>query len=79
MEKSTATLPRRVYVQGLSERELEVLSLLTEGATNQDIAARLTVSLNTVKKHISNIFMKLDSPNRTHAAYLARKMGLVVE
>lgn len=66
-------------VEPLSEREMEVLSLLTEGATNQDIAARLTVSLNTVKKHTSNIFSKLGAPNRTHAVYVARKLGLLVK
>jgi LuxR family maltose regulon positive regulatory protein len=67
-----------VVIEPLSERELEVLNLLTLGAANQDIAAQLTVSLNTVKKHTSNIFSKLGVPNRTQAVYLAHKLGLIV-
>ena len=45
---------------GLSPRELEVLRLMAEGLSNQEIAARLFVSLNTVKTHSANLFIKLD-------------------
>ncbi len=68
-----------MLIESLSERELEVLNLLTLGTANQDIAAQLTVSLNTVKKHTSNIFSKMGVPNRTQAVYLGRKLGLIVE
>jgi len=68
-----------MLIESLSERELEVLNLLTLGTANQDIATQLTVSLNTVKKHTSNIFSKLGVPNRTQAVYLARKLGLILE
>ena len=68
-----------LFLEPLSERELEVLNLLRLGTANQDIATQLTVSLNTVKKHNSSIFSKLGVPNRTQAVYLARKLGLVVD
>ncbi len=68
-----------VLIESLSERELEVLNLLTVGAANQDIAMQLTVSLNTVKKHTSNILSKMGVPNRTQAVYLGRKLGLIIE
>ncbi|WP_315814747.1 response regulator transcription factor [Paraflavitalea speifideaquila] len=45
---------------GLSKRELEVLQLIANGHSNQEIADRLFVSLNTVKTHSSNLFLKLD-------------------
>jgi LuxR family maltose regulon positive regulatory protein len=66
-------------IEVLSKRELEILALLSQGATNQDIAANLCVSLNTVKKHISNIYSKMSVPNRTQATFLARKLGLIAE
>jgi DNA-binding NarL/FixJ family response regulator len=63
--------------EGLSERELEVLGLLVEGATNESIAARLFVSEKTVKTHLSNIFRKLGVSNRTQAAAKAIRGRLV--
>jgi NarL family two-component system response regulator LiaR len=61
----------------LSERELEVLSLLVLGLSNADIAARLTISRNTVRHHVRNILDKLDAANRTEAVALAVQLGLV--
>jgi two-component system, NarL family, response regulator LiaR len=55
-------------VNSLSERELEVLRLLTRGLQNNEIAQKLSVSENTIRTHISNILMKLDLRDRTQAA-----------
>jgi DNA-binding NarL/FixJ family response regulator len=51
----------------LSERELDVFMLLLEGKTNKTIAEELFVSVNTVKFHLQNIYLKLDVDNRTDA------------
>jgi len=61
----------------LSERELEVLHFLAAGCSNREIAARLYISMNTVKTHIKNINSKLNVHNRTHAVFAARDLGLV--
>ena len=62
---------------GLSERELEVLSLVAEGLTNHDIAQRLVLSEHTVNRHVANILRKLGLPSRAAAASLAGRHGLV--
>ena len=62
---------------GLSPRELEVLRLMAEGLSNQEIAARIFVSLNTVKTHSANLFIKLDVRRRTQAVEKARKLNLI--
>lgn len=59
----------------LSQREMEVLSLITEGLGNKEIAARLFISEKTVKTHVANIFGKLQVKSRTQAALYASKMG----
>jgi LuxR family maltose regulon positive regulatory protein len=61
----------------LSERELEVLRLLGEGLTNQQIAGRLFIVVGTVKKHTSNIYGKLGASNRTQAIARARELNLL--
>jgi len=61
----------------LTAREREVLSLLTEGLTNAEIAARLSVSLSTVKTHVSSIIAKLGAATRTEAAAIAVRDQLV--
>ncbi|MFQ6028314.1 MAG: LuxR C-terminal-related transcriptional regulator [Dehalococcoidia bacterium] len=61
----------------LSDRELEVLSLVSRGATNREIAQSLTITQNTVKAHLRRILEKLDLRNRQHAAAYAVQEGLV--
>jgi LuxR family maltose regulon positive regulatory protein len=64
-------------IEPLSDREIEVLHLIAEGLTNQEIAARLYLSLNTVKVHTRNIYGKLDAHNRTQAVTKARALGIL--
>jgi LuxR family maltose regulon positive regulatory protein len=61
----------------LSARELEVLTLIAEGKSNQEIAAQLYLALNTVKRHASNIYDKLEVKKRTEAIAKARQLGLI--
>lgn len=61
----------------LTERERSVLRLVANGASNQEIAARLTISINTVKTHMRSILDKLQLENRTQAANYAIQRGLV--
>ncbi len=61
----------------LSDREREVLTLLTRGLGNRDISEQLVVSEKTVKSHLANIMAKLGVKNRTQAALLAMREGLV--
>ena len=62
---------------GMSKRELEVLQLMTDGHSNQQIADQLYVSLNTIKTHNSRIFEKLDVKSRTQAIEKAKRLGLI--
>ncbi|RPI31179.1 MAG: helix-turn-helix transcriptional regulator, partial [Chloroflexota bacterium] len=66
-----------ILVEPLSRRELDVLRLICEGCSNQEIAGRLVLSLHTVKKHTSNIFSKLDIKSRTQAIARARELKLL--
>jgi ATP/maltotriose-dependent transcriptional regulator MalT len=61
----------------LSLRELEVLRLVAEGRSNQEIADRLFIGVSTVKKHVNHIFDKLDVKNRTQAVAFARERQLL--
>ncbi|MEI7769171.1 MAG: LuxR C-terminal-related transcriptional regulator [Chloroflexales bacterium] len=70
--------PAAALIEPLSPRELEVLALVAAGLSNQDIADRLIVSISTVKKHINNIYGKLDVLSRTQALKRARELGLIV-
>lgn len=62
---------------GLSKRELEVLELMSAGLSNQEIANRLFVSLNTIKTHTSKLFEKLDVKRRTQAIEKAKRIGII--
>ena len=62
---------------GLSLRELEVLQLMAEGLSNQEIAGRLFVSLNTIKTHCSRLFGKLDVNRRTQAIEKAKRLQII--
>ena len=62
---------------GISKREYEVLELIAQGLSNQEIAEKLFVSLHTVKTHSSNLFMKLDARRRTQAIHRAKELGLL--
>ncbi len=63
--------------QSLTERELFVLRLVASGASNNEIAGKLSISVNTVKTHLKNILDKLQLENRTQAAAYALQHGLV--
>lgn len=73
-----ATLhPGEEGIEPLSEREREILILLAQGVPNKEIADKLSIAEGTVKNHVSNILEKLQVQNRTQAANLARRRGLV--
>ncbi|MCJ7537779.1 MAG: LuxR C-terminal-related transcriptional regulator [Anaerolineales bacterium] len=80
-QEQTQTLksqvPKPDLVVPLSEREIEVLQLIAEGLTNPEIAARLYLSLNTVKVHSRNIYGKLGVNNRMQAGTRARALGIL--
>jgi DNA-binding NarL/FixJ family response regulator len=61
----------------LSARELEVVQLMSTGATNKEIAASLSISESTVKTHVANIFQKLDVNDRTGAVTTAIQKGII--
>ncbi len=61
----------------LSARQQEILQLIAEGATNEEIALRLYLSRHTVKQHTSALYRKLGARNRTHAVQAARCRGLI--
>ncbi|MBC8163242.1 MAG: response regulator transcription factor [Roseiflexaceae bacterium] len=63
--------------EAISEREREVLRLLTDGLSNREIGARLFLAEGTVKNHVSTILDKLHAANRTQAARIAREHGLI--
>jgi len=61
----------------LTEREIEILRLVAEGASNKDIAGRLFLAEGTVKNHVTSIFGKLGVSGRLHAVNRARELGLL--
>jgi LuxR family maltose regulon positive regulatory protein len=64
-------------IEPLSQRELEVLQLIAQGLSNQQISERLSVALDTVKGHSRKIFGKLQVQRRTEAVARARELGLL--
>jgi len=74
---ATRTETAQTLLDPLSAREREVLSLLADGSSNQQIADRLVISPNTAKRHVKNILAKLDATNRTQAVARARELHLL--
>ena len=73
----TITEPADGLPEALSEREAEVLQLVAQGLSNQEIADRLVISITTVKTHVGNIFLKLGVTSRTQAIARAEASGLL--
>lgn len=67
----------KLKLSGISKREYEVLELMATGLSNQEIADKLFVSLNTIKTHSSSLFLKLDVKRRTQAIQKAKDMRLI--
>lgn len=61
----------------ISKRELEVLELMAKGLSNQEIADKLFLSLNTIKTHSSNLFLKLEVKRRTQAVQKGKELRLI--
>jgi DNA-binding NarL/FixJ family response regulator len=61
----------------LTDREITILSLAAEGKANKSIAWQLSITEDTVKAHMKNIFLKLNATDRTHAVTVARKRGIL--
>ena len=66
-------------LNALSEREKEVLIHIGRGHTNHQIAEKLFISENTVKKHVNSIYAKIETDNRAGAAAFAWRRGLIDE
>ena len=69
---------KQLEKSGISKRELEILQLINEGLSNQQIADKLYLSENTIKKHVSNLFLKLDVERRTEAVKKAKEMRILL-
>lgn len=67
----------QIHKLGISKREFEILQLVAQGSTNQEIADQLFISLNTVKTHLSNLYQKLDVRRRTQAVEKGKQLGLL--
>lgn len=76
-QKPTAINYDQLLKSGISKREAEILLLIHEGLSNQQIADKLFVSENTIKKHISNIFQKLQVDRRTEAIRKAMELSII--
>jgi two-component system NarL family response regulator len=72
-----ARLAERNHRSSLSPRELEILELLSKGLTNKEIGQAFGISKHTVRNHINNITQKLDVTDRTEAASVAIKQGII--
>ena len=71
------TARQRAEQYALTPREHDVLLLVAEGLTNKEIGGRLSITEDTVKKHVQNIIWKLRAADRTQAAIMALKLGLL--
>lgn len=82
-QRSNRNIPNIIFekinrhlINSVTEREFEVLQLIYEGKTNQQIAQQLFVSLNTIKRHINNAYLKLDTSSRSTAIARLRELML---
>jgi len=76
-ERAGLSMTAQPLLDPLSEREREVLRLMVRGDSNQEIAETLVLSIDTVKRHVSNIFSKLGVHTRVQAVARARALGLL--
>jgi DNA-binding CsgD family transcriptional regulator len=76
MNAVSATAPRSSR-EPLTPRELEVLQLIADGLSNKQIAARLWLSVETVKSHVCAVHAKLGAESRAHAVAIALRQGLL--
>ncbi len=76
-EQALPSAAQEIKRAGLTERELDILRLLARGRTNEQIAVTLHLSIGTVRNYVSTLFSKLDVSDRTQAALLAVRYGLV--
>jgi DNA-binding CsgD family transcriptional regulator len=67
----------RIKTLGLSEREMEVLQLISEGLSNLEIGEKLFLAETTIKSHVSNLFVKLDVKRRTQAVTRAKALKII--
>lgn len=74
-QKLASTEPRRNF--GLTQREIEVIGLVTEGCSNREVASRLSITEDTVKRHLTNVFDKVGMSTRLELALFALKNKLV--
>ena len=63
---------------GITEREYEVLCMIDEGLSNKEVAEKLFISQNTVKTHLSNLYVKLDAKRRTQALKNAKDLKIII-
>ncbi|TAK33200.1 MAG: response regulator transcription factor [Chloroflexota bacterium] len=77
VERYTQLAKRSPDDEGLSDREMEVLRLMAEGARNKEIAGKLCVTEKTAKAHVSNILQKLNADDRTEAVTIALRKGII--
>lgn len=78
-DQKPRTMQANIGIKQLTDREIELLHLVAEGLTNQEIAKRLYISENTIKKYLRNILAKLHLNNRVQAAVFAVQEGLLAD
>ncbi len=72
-----APKPSQPLIEPLSDRELEILNLIADGASNKEIAASLVIAEGTVKNHVTNLLGKLGVAGRLQAVNKARELGIL--
>ena len=77
LNAESGTPRQRAAAYSVTPREHDVLALVAEGLTNKEIGARLSISEDTVKKHVQNLIWKLRAADRTQAAIMALRAGLL--